>query len=82
MIKKQVSRERGRGRGSGRDAVRELKTIQQIEINEAKQSTDRKKEIQAHGQTDTIATHTHTQGLKKEDAIPNPQRYSPFLSEN
>ena len=59
MIKKQVSRERGRERGRGRGAERELKTIQQIEINEAKQSTDRKKEIQAHGQTDTIATHTH-----------------------
>ena len=44
MIKKYVSREKGRERGSGRGEERELKTIQQSEINEAKQSTDRKKE--------------------------------------
>ena len=42
------------------------------------QSTDRK----VGTRTDGHNSHTHTQGLKKEDAIPDPQRYSPFLSEN
>ena len=74
MIKKYVWRERARERGKGRGAERELKTIQQSEINEATQSTNTR--------TDGHNSHTHKQGLKKEDAIPNPQRYSPFSSEN
>ena len=42
----------------------------------------RQKERNIGTRTDGHNSHTHTQGLKKEDAIPNPQRYSPFSSEN
>ena len=66
MIKKQVSRERGRERGRDRGAEREIKTIQQSEINEAMQSTDRKVGTRTDGHNSHIHTRTKERGCNTQ----------------